>query len=85
MYKFPTVKEIIEQLEKFPPDAQVHVGFFSQFLDDNIKPTHGVITDKEAYTLYPADSVEYGEFYCDHRNSNPSGFSKIKCVIISTG
>jgi len=87
MYKFPTVKEIIEQLEKFPPDAEVHIGYFSAFLDENLKPCRpiGTITDKEAYQMYPADNVEYGDFYEDHYNSNPSGITKRTCVIISTG
>jgi len=76
MYKFPTVKEVIEKLQKLSPDAEVHLSHFSAFLDENLKSTRGTITNKEAYKMFPADNIEYGEFYEDHRNSNPSGFSK---------
>lgn len=88
MYKFPTVKEIIEQLQQFPPDAEVHIGHLSAFLEDGadgLNSTKGRITDKEAYTMYPADNAEYGDFYEDAWNSNPRGWFKRTCVIISTG
>ena len=85
MYKFPTVKEVIEKLQQFPPDAEVHIGHFSAFLDDSLNSTRSGITDKEAYEMYPADNIEYGDFYEDAWNSNPKGWFKRTCVIISTG
>jgi hypothetical protein len=85
MYKFNTVKDVIEMLQKCPPDAEVHIGHFYAFLDDNLERSKGRITDKVAYSMYPADSVEYGDFYEEHYNSNPSGISKRSCVVISSG
>jgi hypothetical protein len=84
MYKFPTVKDVMEKLKNFPEDAEVHIGHFSAFLDENLKSTKGLITEKQAYYMYPASSIEYGDFYEDHYNSNPSGITKRTCVIISS-
>ena len=88
MYHFKTVKELIEELKQLPEDAEVHIGHFSAFLeekDGKLESTRGRITDKEAYQLYPLDHVEYGEFYEDAWNSNPKGWFKRTCVIVSTG
>lgn len=79
MHHFKTVKEIIEELQKFPLDAEVHIGIFSAFLDENLKSTRGAITDKQAYRMYPASSLEYGDFYEEHDR----GITKVTCVIIS--
>lgn len=88
MHNFPTVKEIIEQLQQFPQDAEVHIGAFSAFLeekDGKLESTIGRITEKVAYEMFPAYSVEYGEFYEDAWNTRCKGWIKRKCVVISTG
>jgi hypothetical protein len=73
MYKFKTVKQLIEELQQLPPDADVHIGNFDGFLDADLK--------KEAYDLYPLEYVEHKTVYSFRRGA----YQPWTCVVLSTG
>jgi hypothetical protein len=84
MHNFKTVKDVIEELQKFPMDAEVHIGHYEAFLDENLKQTNPArITDKEAYELFSADNIEYKTVY--EWLVRKHKYEPRTCVVISTG
>lgn len=65
MYRLK-VREIMEKLSEFDPEADCFYGRFVRFLDDDFKQADE-ITDKEWHDVYDIDCEEKTVYHWCHR------------------